>query len=123
MPNITVQNDNMIYITELTQNWDMTVSGGLIDVSSDNNVYGDNIDFLTGPKMDSIQFSPGAQDDALIIRHKLATGPVIFHCKGTADTDQRIKHYEGRRVRPFIVFSECTLSTGHSIQIQLWSKE
>jgi hypothetical protein len=121
--NDVVSDENMLHISGLNTNWDMAVSGGLADVDGNSDIYGDNKDYNKGPKTNSIQFDPGAADDELFIRHKTATGPIIFHCKGSDDKDQRIRYYHGQRVRPYIKYSECTLSAGHAIQIHLWVVE
>ena len=75
------------------------------------------------PRISSVQFDPGATDDKLIVKDDGDTGP--RRCVlGPADNpnDQRIKYFFGARFVPSIDFSECTLSAGHRIVIELWSQ-
>lgn len=75
------------------------------------------------PRISSIQFDPGAADDALSITEQDGGGPQRFYAKCEDQYDQRCKYYFGARVQPYIVFSESALSAGHKITIELWGGE
>jgi hypothetical protein len=72
------------------------------------------------PRLLSINFVPGAADDTILIRVNDTTGPQCFYARCENVYDQRIEYYHGSRFRPFIDFSECTLSAGHKLIIKLW---
>lgn len=72
-----------------------------------------------GPRLWSIQFIPGASGDELFIKSGSVNGPHICHFKqeepgGDMDNKGRrpiefIKYFYGKRTKPFIDVSECTL--------------
>uniref|UniRef100_A0A6M3IPF9 Uncharacterized protein n=1 Tax=viral metagenome TaxID=1070528 RepID=A0A6M3IPF9_9ZZZZ len=75
------------------------------------------------PRIASIQFDPGAAADKLVVKDGSDTGAV--RCSfGPVDGagDQRIKYFFGARFSPYIDFSDCTLSAGHRVIIELWSE-
>lgn len=72
------------------------------------------------PRINSIQFDPGAADDILLIKERDEGGPQRFYANCENTYDQRCKYYHGTRVVPFIDFSECALSAGHKVTIELW---
>lgn len=72
------------------------------------------------PRINSIQFDPGAADDVLVVNEQKAGGPQRFFAKCQDTYDQRCKYYHGARMLPFIDFSACTLSAGHKVTIELW---
>jgi hypothetical protein len=72
------------------------------------------------PRITSIQFDPGAADDALVINEQKAGGPQRFFAKCQDTYDQRCKYYHGARMHPYIDFGSSTLSGGHKVTIELW---
>jgi len=72
------------------------------------------------PRIASIQFTPGAADDKITVKEQGDTGPTVFYVICENAYDQRIKYFHGTRIIPFIDFGDCTLSTGHSVTIELW---
>lgn len=66
------------------------------------------------PKLNSITFIPGANNDKLIVRDASITGPIIFHAL-CLNTDEKVQYYYGSRKRPVIDESECTHSAGHYV--------
>ena len=72
------------------------------------------------PRLVSIKFVPGAANDKLVVREQEAGGPriVSWLCENTYD--QRVEYYHGTIQIPFVLFSECTLSSGHLMIIKLW---
>lgn len=72
------------------------------------------------PQIASIQFDPGAADDALMVREQNAGGPQRFHCLCQDTYDQRCKYFHGSRITPYIVFSESAFSAGAKVTIELW---
>ena len=73
------------------------------------------------PRLLSIEFHPGSASDRMVIKESEEGGPQRFD-SGEVDSssDSRIKYFHGVRVRPFIDFSECTLSAGHRVIIETW---
>jgi hypothetical protein len=70
-------------------------------------------------RVTSIEFMGGAANDIIFIRDGSTTGAIMFHRK-TPDTDYtQIKYFFGAMMRPCILFSECTLSSGHKVIITL----
>jgi hypothetical protein len=67
-----------------------------------------------------IAFKPGAASDAMSISDGLATGPEIFPSvpRDSVNSGQII-YYNGRKMRPVIDYSDCTLTAGHSVTILL----
>ena len=72
------------------------------------------------PRIMSIEFDPGAADDVLLIKERDAGGPQRFYAMCENTYDQRCKYFHGCRVVPFNDFSECALSAGHKVTIELW---
>jgi hypothetical protein len=58
-----------------------------------------------------ILFYPGAADDILVVKQQSASGPIITKLKST-DGEPRVMPLYGSRVKPYIDYSECTLSSG-----------
>ena len=78
----------------------------------------------SGVMVRSIEFNPGAANDLLVIKNSKtgAEGDATeWYVKCSADTDQRVKYYgdRGKRMWPFIDYSECTFSSGHKVIIEL----
>jgi len=94
----------------------VTTEGHFIEVSAMDSDY----DFGEFSRISSIQFNPGAAGDTLVVKNGSATGPKMFYAVCTGTDDQRIIYYFGTRCRPYIDYSECTLSVGHSVIINLW---
>ena len=66
-----------------------------------------------------VEFTPGAVNDVLVMQDTDANGSHIFPSNELADAKPQIKYYGGQVHRPFIDFSESTLSAGHQIIITL----
>lgn len=100
----TVVDGTFIDITGVDENWDFAVDAfsGYAEV---------------GPRIDFIHFDPGAADDELYVRKDDASGAVIFHVKCQDLYDQRRGYFDRQRFKPFIKFSECTLSANHRVVI------
>jgi hypothetical protein len=75
------------------------------------------------PRIQSIQFIPGAKDNKLIIRERDTGGPVRFSVTCETHYGLNVKYYDGTRVTPYIVFSESILTEGHRVIIELWGGE
>ena len=77
---------------------------------------------INGIAVDWIAFSVGATAtvDVCSIKEASATGPSIFPPHPVAATSPVLMvHYNGKTIKPYFDFSDCTLSTGHSIIIKL----
>jgi hypothetical protein len=75
------------------------------------------------PRISSIHFDPAAANDKLVVKDGTEDGPrrcVLGPCDNA--NDQRIKYFHGARLSPFIDFSECVLTAGHRVTIELWSE-
>lgn len=106
MANTTTVSGNVVEITGLDADWIATT-----DLSTRTE---------HGPvKVTSIQFSPSATGDILIVRDGSITGPVMFHVKCTADTDQRVKYFHAFDCNPAIDISECTFGTAADARVIL----
>lgn len=70
--------------------------------------------------LESIQFVPGAGGDCLVVKEGSASGAVIFYAKApaTLDGNMFVKYFNGQNHRPYIDFSDCTLSSGHRVIIE-----
>jgi len=70
--------------------------------------------------LESIQFVPGATGDKLIVRDGATDGAIIYRClaPATLNGDMFVKYFNGANHRPFILLSECTLSSGHMVIIE-----
>jgi len=64
----------------------------------------------------SIKLFPGAANDILIVKNGSDTGPTICKLEST-DGEPRVEYFFGSYWQPYIDFSECTLSAGHSVVI------
>ena len=78
---------------------------------------------VRGIRVDQIIFSGGDTDgDKLSMRDGTETGAHIFPTQAILKQGgPTIVQYGGKELRPYIKFSECTLSTGHSIIIIMQS--
>ncbi|MCW7076379.1 MAG: hypothetical protein OCU18_03695 [Candidatus Syntrophoarchaeum sp.] len=70
-------------------------------------------------RLASITFIPGAANDKLVVKEDSDAGPVIFRALCT-DTDEKIKYFYGAKRSVYVDFSECVLSAGHKMIIDLW---
>ena len=104
---ITIEDQGFIDITSISADWDYASEVAAYPREKE------------GPIIDLILFAPGAANDRLVIKNGDASGPVVFKATATT-TDERVVYYHGKRMRPFIDYSECTLSTGHQVVISLW---
>lgn len=72
------------------------------------------------PRLNSIQFNPGAASDCLVVKEKDEDGPKIFYALCENTNDQRVKYYHGNRKIPFIDHGDCTFTGTYSVIIELW---
>jgi hypothetical protein len=73
------------------------------------------------PRLNSIEFHPGAANDRLVVKQKEDGGPTRFDSNITdSAADSRIKYFHGSRVLPYIDYSECIFGAGHKVIIELW---
>ena len=73
------------------------------------------------PRMLSIEFHPGSANDRCVVKQKTEDGPTRFDSNYTdSQSDSRIKYFMGTRCEPFIDYSECVVSAGHKIIMELW---
>jgi hypothetical protein len=77
-------------------------------------------DWPDTPRLTSIEFDPGAADDVLMVKAQDDGGPQRFFAKCENTYDQRCKYYHGQRFIPYVDFSDCVLSGGHKVVIELW---
>ena len=77
-------------------------------------------DWPDNPRLNSIEFHPGAADNVMVVKQGNDTGPERFYCECKDVNDSRIKYYHGARVMPYIDFGDCTLNAGHKVIIELW---
>lgn len=104
MSNTTTIKGNVIVVTGLDADWD-----GMAECT--DLLYYQN---LGGMKVASIRFDPSAQNDLMVLKEGSAAGPVIFKRKAASAYDNEPIYYAGRRMRPYIDISECTLSVAAS---------
>ena len=70
------------------------------------------------PRLESITFVPGANDDLLIVRDGSLTGPIIFHAL-CLDKNEKVQYYHGNGKSPYIESGECTRNAGHKVLFDL----
>ena len=56
--------------------------------------------FEDGIYVDMIMWFPNTDDDEIIIRNNDSAGPIIFKCKASNDTDQRVAYFNGMKLKP-----------------------
>jgi hypothetical protein len=66
-----------------------------------------------------ILFLPGAIGDVLVIKNGSATKESLFPDMAVPVKQANIMYYQGRMLKPFIDYSESTLSAGHRVMIGL----
>ncbi len=71
------------------------------------------------PRLASIEFHPGGSD-VMAITQGNDQGALRFYANCQDAYDSRIKYFHGSRCRPFIDFSECSLTAAHKVIIELW---
>ena len=110
MANTVTRYGPVLALTAMDSDWDWldTLSGS---------------SYLAGMNVGSIQFKPGATDDVLIIRNGSLTGPPIVSWKAVDAYDYKVFYCHGTKLKPFIDYSECTLSSGHAVIITQWTRE
>lgn len=99
-----------------------TIAADWYPGAADPNGLGDFTD--SGLQVYSIEFNPGAANDVLVIKNSIdgnENDATEWYVKCSAVTDQRVKYYgdKGKRMWPFIDYSECTLNTGAKVLITL----
>ena len=77
---------------------------------------------MTGAGDNGVQYkalvfypSTGDTGDVLVVRNGSTSGPKICILRTIDYTDSRYVDLGGARLKPFIVWSECSMSTGHTI--------
>ena len=102
-----LEQDGCLEITSITGDWDYKASKP-----------GNWPDF---PRLNSIEFHPGSANDRMVIKQFDDDGPTRFDSNYVDDqSDSRIKYFNGTRVKPYIDYSDCVLSAGHKVIIELW---
>ena len=101
------ETDGCLELTSIAADWDYTVSKPA--------------QWPPLPRLNSIEFHPGAASDRLIVKQKGNTGATRFD-SGVVESagDSRIKYFHGTRVVPYIDDAVSTLSAGHKVIIELW---
>jgi len=73
------------------------------------------------PRLNSIEFHPGAASDRMIIKQGSDADATRFDSGAVESAgDSRIKYFNGARVLPYIDYGDCVLSAGHKVIIELW---
>ena len=67
-------------------------------------------------KVIMIMFIPGASNDVMVIKQASATGPTVFYAKST-DGEPRVAYYNGREIRQFLDYGDCTLNAGAKVLV------
>jgi len=75
--------------------------------------------FAKGMPLWAVIFQPGASGDVLSLKNGSAAANEIFPDNVLIDTAPQVQYYGGNIMKPFIDFSECTLSAGHRIIVIL----
>ena len=71
--------------------------------------------FARGMPLWAVVFKPGAADDVLSLKNGDAAANKIFPASALTTVDPLIQYYGGNILKPFIDFSECTLSANHEV--------
>lgn len=101
---------------------EVTKSGPIIELTAistaftyteSSDIYGDG----SGARVKGIWYAPSTGDtgDVLIIRDGSTSGPKIVHWRTIDYTDARYIDLGGAKIKPFILYSECSISTGHTL--------
>lgn len=102
-----LETDGCLILTAIDADWDYKASkpGNWPDI----------------PRLNSIEFHPGAASDRMIIKQVGDDGATRFD-SGEVESagDSRIKYFHGVRVVPYVDYGDCTLSEGHKVIIELW---
>lgn len=112
MANTTIYDDGTITITGLNDDWTFaTEMAALRTAGSEYPREFGNKGYVT---LESIQFIPGATSDRMIIHGSAGIdGSPIFDSGPCADAyDTRLQYYKGRKAKPVIDISDCTLAAG-----------
>lgn len=64
-----------------------------------------------GAPIIAIFFYPGAANDVLVVEQQNDAGPVIAKMK-SLDGEPRVMYFQGAKLKPYIDYSDCTLSSG-----------
>ena len=109
MANTVTRNGPIIALSAMDSDWDWldTLTG---------------TSYASGVNLMSIQFQPGAADDILIVRNASLTGAPIVAWKCADEYDYKVYYCHGTKYKPYIDFSECTLTAGHQVIITQWTK-
>lgn len=122
--NTTIYDDNTITITGLDADWYYDVEmAALKALGTYPKEQVDNIGSLI---IDAIQFIPSATDDRLIIHGGggLNASPIFDSGKVADAYDTRIQYYDGdgKRSKPVIDISDCTLGTAANAVVKIHLK-
>ena len=103
------ERDGCLEITNIAADWDYTVSKPG--------------HWPENPRLNSIEFHPGAASDRLVVKQGSDDGPVRFDSMpADSDADSRIKYFHGAKVIPYIDYDKCTFSAGHRVVIEQWGE-
>jgi len=102
--NTVNRTDKVVELSSIDSDWTWTSIYG----ASDHGQY-----------LMSIIFKPGAADDKLSIKEASATGPEIFpSIKCLDEYDVKVKYYYGAKYRPYLDYSDSTISAGGEVIIE-----
>lgn len=93
---------NVVILTTLDADWVWTTT-----FASDT----------SGIRVHSIQFNPSAVGDICIIKEATDTGPQIFKVKCADTYDQRVKYFDGARLKPVFDLSDSTIGVAANASI------
>jgi hypothetical protein len=91
-----------------------TISPGVITVTYTDLglLYDSNISFPGGVKLKAIKFFPSAANDILVVRSRIASGPIIAKMKDTTGGGSAdVSFGEGLWCFPYIHLADCTYNT------------
>lgn len=111
MANTVVFKDNVITLT-LDSDFTLAASGSA--TGTELAAFAD-----TGLPVDWIHFSPSGADTLIICNGSFANDAEIFREAVTAATDNRIRYYRGRWLKPQIDFSDCTFATAANARVSI----
>jgi len=76
--------------------------------------------FSGGWHINFIQWVPGTADDVLMIQNGSGlSDPLIYYSWAQGANVDLPRYFYGAKVQFFIDYSQCTLSTGHKVLVQL----
>ena len=107
MATTVTKNGRIIHITVLDADWSWNEA---------TKGYPDRDDL----EISSIQFNPSAATDQCVMREgDAALGPIFFDVTCADTTDQRVKYFDGLRLRPCFDVSASTISSASTASLIL----